>query len=388
MAFSVHAIALLLVTFFLISPSNSATCNSQTFTNKKLYTFCNDLPSLNSFLHWTYEPANSTLSVAFIAPPASPDGWISWAINPTGTGMVGAQALIAFRNSKGAMTVKTYNITSYGPVMESRVWYDVKESSAETSGGMIRLFATLVLPANGKTMVNHVWQVGSSVTKGVPNKHGFQPENLNSKGSLDLFEGKSAGIGESRSKKKNIHGILNALSWGIMFPLGIILARYLRMFPSADPAWFYLHVFCQVSAYVIGVAGWGTGIKLGSESEGIQYTYHRNIGISLFALATVQIFALFLRPGKDHKYRIFWNIYHHGIGYTILVLGIINVFKGLDILNPEQQWRTAYTILILILGGNALLLEVITWIIVVRRKSIKSKRTYYDHSSHGSHEPL
>lgn len=204
MAFSVHAIALLLVTFFLISPSNSATCNSQTFNNKKLYTFCNDLPSLNSFLHWTYEPANSTLSVAFIAPPASPDGWISWAINPTGTGMVGAQALIAFRNSKGAMTVKTYNITSYGPVMESRVWYDVKESSAETSGGMIRLFATLVLPANGKTMVNHVWQVGSSVTKGVPNKHGFQPENLNSKGSLDLFEGKSAGIGESRSKKKNV----------------------------------------------------------------------------------------------------------------------------------------------------------------------------------------
>lgn len=61
------------------------------------------------------------------------------------------------------------------------------------------------------------------------------------------------------------------------------------MFPSADPAWFYLHVFCQVSAYVIGVAGWGTGIKLGSESEGIQYTYHRNIGISLFALATVQV---------------------------------------------------------------------------------------------------
>ena len=29
----------------------------------------------------------------------------------------------------------------------------------------------------------------------------------------------------------------------------MIIARYLRTFPSADPAWFYLHVSCQVSAY-------------------------------------------------------------------------------------------------------------------------------------------
>lgn len=74
-----------------------------------------------------------------------------------------------------------------------------------------------------------------------------------------------------------------------MFPIGIIIARYLRVFPSADPVWFYLHVFCQVSAYAIGVAGWGTGLKLGSESKAVTYSHHRNIGISLFALATVQV---------------------------------------------------------------------------------------------------
>lgn len=87
-----------------------------------------------------------------------------------------------------------------------------------------------------------------------------------------------------------IHGILNVVSWGIMFPVGAIIARYLRTFQSADPAWFYLHAFCQTSAYAIGVAGWGTGLKLGSESKGVQYTNHRNIGIALFCLATVQVF--------------------------------------------------------------------------------------------------
>lgn len=79
------------------------------------------------------------------------------------------------------------------------------------------------------------------------------------------------------------------VSWGILFPLGIIIARYLRSFPSADPAWFYLHVSCQVSAYSIGVAGWGTGLKLGSQSKAVTYSGHRNIGIALFALATVQV---------------------------------------------------------------------------------------------------
>lgn len=79
------------------------------------------------------------------------------------------------------------------------------------------------------------------------------------------------------------------MSWGILFPLGVIIARYMKIFPSADPAWFYIHIGCQLSAYIIGVAGWGTGLKLGSESEGIQFSSHRNIGITLFCLATIQV---------------------------------------------------------------------------------------------------
>lgn len=86
-----------------------------------------------------------------------------------------------------------------------------------------------------------------------------------------------------------IHGILNGVSWGIMMPIGAIIARYLRVAKSADPAWFYLHVFCQSSAYIIGVSGWATGLKLGSESAGIQFSTHRAIGIALFCLATIQV---------------------------------------------------------------------------------------------------
>lgn len=71
--------------------------------------------------------------------------------------------------------------------------------------------------------------------------------------------------------------------------MGAMISRYLKTFKSADPAWFYLHVACQTSAYVVGVSGFATGIKLGSDSPGIKYGTHRNIGIVLFCMGTLQV---------------------------------------------------------------------------------------------------
>lgn len=305
--------------------------------------------------------------------------------------MIGSQALIGFKKPDGSVIVKTYNISSYGPLVESKLSFEVKEKSGEFSDGVFKIFATVVLPVINGTAVNQVWQVGPSVTGGVPDKHDFQPANLNSKGSLDLVSGQSsaAGGGGDRHRKKNIHGVLNAVSWGILFPVGIIIARYMSTFPSADPAWFYLHVFCQVSAYAVGVAGWGTGLKLGSQSKGVKYSGHRNIGIALFVLATVQIFALFLRPNKDHKYRFHWKVYHHGLGYAIVILSIINVFKGLNILDPEKKWKRAYIGVIVALGVIAVILEALTWIMVSKRKSRSSTKPYNgEHNGDGRQQPL
>ncbi|KAL8516560.1 hypothetical protein ACS0TY_014998 [Phlomoides rotata] len=173
----------------LISPASSQTCKSQKFShNKTKFTNCTDLPTLKAQLHWAYDPSakpNPTLSVAYIAPPARPDGWVAWALNPTGSGMVGSQALVAFNDVNGSVVVRTYNITEYGPIVESRIAYDVLSKSADHSGGVTTIFATLALPP-GKTLLNQVWQVGAAVKDGVPVKHDFSPENLGSKGTLQL----------------------------------------------------------------------------------------------------------------------------------------------------------------------------------------------------------
>lgn len=191
-------LSLFLFTAFLISPIYAQTCTSQSFAGNSTvrYTNCTDLPSLNAFLHWSYDQTNATLSVAYIAPPANPGGWVAWAINPIGTGMAGAEALLALRESNGSTVVKTYRISNYSSIVESNLLYDVLDRRGEFSNGTMKIFATLALPEN-MTSFNMIWQVGPSVTNGVPDVHAFQRSNLNAKSSLRLLatagDGGSAG---------------------------------------------------------------------------------------------------------------------------------------------------------------------------------------------------
>ena len=83
---------------------------------------------------------------------------------------------------------------------------------------------------------------------------------------------------------------------------------------------------------------------------------------------------MFLRPKPEHKYRLYWNIYHHSVGYTVIVLAVVNVFKGLDILSPEKQWRNAYTAIIVTLGLVAAVLEGFTWYVVINRRKAEESQ--------------
>uniref|UniRef100_A0ACD5ZWN7 Uncharacterized protein n=1 Tax=Avena sativa TaxID=4498 RepID=A0ACD5ZWN7_AVESA len=165
--------------------SAAGACAAEKFPAGKTYATCEDLPQLGAALHWTYDASKSSLSLAFVAAPAGPNGWVAWALNPTGEGMAGAQALVAL---KGSSAVKTYNITGYVPLggASTPIAYPATDLAADSgSGGKIRLYGKLQLP-KGTKAVNQVWQVGSSVTGGSPDKHAFSAGNLAAKAKLVL----------------------------------------------------------------------------------------------------------------------------------------------------------------------------------------------------------
>ncbi|EAZ45260.1 hypothetical protein OsJ_29902 [Oryza sativa Japonica Group] len=358
----VLALLLLLAAMAAASVAAAGGCAGEAFSANRAYAACSDLPRLGASLRWTYDRgAGGELFVAFLG-------------GARGAG----RALVAVPSSSGAWEVRTYNISGYAVGEPGPIAFPASDLAAELGAdGRVRVFGTLSLAAyGGAGVLNQVWQVGPAVTGGVPAPHAMGGANLAAKAKLDLLTQTTTAASSSSdaiAKKRNIHGLLNAVSWGILLPMGAILARYLKTFRSADPAWFYLHVSCQLIGYGVGVAGWATGINLGNMSNGITYTLHRNIGIIVFALGTLQIFALFLRPKKENKYRVYWNMYHHSVGYTVIILGITNIFKGMTILGVEQRWKTAYVAVLCLLGVAAIILEVVTWGMVVKRRNAESK---------------
>lgn len=361
----------MLLSLFLSSSAQK--CAKYSFASNKLFKACNDLPFLNAFLHWNHDPSSGNFQIAYRQTKITSASWASWAINPDGSGMLGAQALVAYQKSDGSMRFYTSSVTDYQTTLqEGDLKFPVADLSASFANNEIIIFATLNI--QNTTTLNQVWQNGP-VASDKPGGHAISGANIQSSGSLNILSGQAGstnGGGGSKTKKRNIHGVLNTVSWGIMMPIGALIARYVKVFEVADPAWFYLHVSCQTTAYVIGLVGWGTGLQLGSQSPGIQYSSHRYIGITLFVFGTLQVLALLIRPQKDHKYRLYWNIYHHTIGYMVILLSIINIFKGFDILNPEKKWQRGYVAIIVILSITAVILEGLTWCIVLKRRKAAS----------------
>ncbi|KAH0969947.1 hypothetical protein GBA52_022103 [Prunus armeniaca] len=265
------------------SHAQTGACGNYKFTSNKIFTSCSDLPYLNSFLHWTFEQSTGKLQMAYRHTGITTSNWVAWAINPNlnseSSAMLGAQSLVAFQQSNGTTRVYKSPISSYQTnLAEGNLDYVVSDLSAEyLNNDEMIIFATWTLPTNSTTILQ-VWQQGP-VSSDSPSVHPTVAPNTNAKQTLNLLSGQTAssGGGGSRIRKKNIHGILNAVSWGVLMPFGAMVARYLK------------------------------------------------------------VFALLLRPNKDHKFRFHWNIYHHATGYAVIILSIVNIFEGFDILQPEKR---------------------------------------------------
>ncbi|CAL9002144.1 unnamed protein product [Prunus brigantina] len=341
-------------------------------SNRRTFDACQTLRVLNSTIHWSYYPSKGTVDVAFSQAVVSDSRWVAWAINPTSTGMVGSQAIVAFRRTDGTMNIYSSPIKSYATRLEQgNLSFPLFDVSAIYENNQIIIFATIGLP-NNVSVVNHVWQQGP-LSGNIPQMHSVSGPNVQSFGTLDFLSGKVETIRRATSsafKLKISHGIINTVSWGILMPVGAIVARH---FKAADPAWFHVHRACQMLGYFGGVAGFATGVWLGHKSSGIEYKGHRCIGITLLALATLQVLvALCLRPKKTDKRRVFWNWFHYLVGYGTIVLGIVNILKGFDILQPGKIWKISYLITIVVIGCVAVILEAWKWLSLWKRKTAQA----------------
>ncbi|GMI63767.1 hypothetical protein like AT5G35735 [Hibiscus trionum] len=358
-------------------------------TRKVNTTKCRVLSTLGAQFAWNYlkTSQNQTQITVLIGTKLIPAdiGWLAWGVNPDQPRMVGTRAIIAIKLPNLTM-VNTYNITKDvklgcklqpSPALDFRV----QNMAAGSHAGFFAVFATLILPDQQYNIssLNHVWQIGRSADGSEPNMHWTSLGNFDSKEVLDLRTGSCRNIGHHRQHLRKVHGILNIIGWGTLLPIGVIVARYFKQFPfKLDPCWFYFHYSCQVLGYTLGSIGWGIGLLLGHESKYYTFHRHRLIGICVFGFTTLQMLAFRFKPAREDEYRKHWNVYHHFLGYALLVMIPVNIYKGIKILKPDNRtWKWAYNGILVLLAMVVLALEIYTW-----AKFLCAK--YYKKSNQGS----
>ncbi|KAK7320364.1 hypothetical protein VNO77_29774 [Canavalia gladiata] len=346
-------------------------------------TYCKRLRTLGAEFGWKYQNGRNwtVVEVLFSAKVNGPEGWIAWGVNPGERAeMVGTKAIVGIKRSDESLVVNTYDITSETKggcsLFPSKIGIVSNMSMNKEVSDFYTLYARLVLPFQDYniTRLNHVWQVGDRIANDRPLSHPKTLRHVDSTEKIDLTSSSGHSTGQYRSFLRLVHGVLNIIGWGTLLPIGIITARYFRVFPfKCDPTWFNLHIGCQLTGFLIGTAGWAIGLSLGHSSRYYTFQNHRTFGIVIFTFSTVQMLAFRLKPKVTDDYRKYWNMYHHFLGYGLLAIIFVNIFKGISILKGGEGWKWGYIGILALLGTIVFGLEIYTWVSFFMLKSEKKK---------------
>ncbi|EXC34917.1 Ferric-chelate reductase 1 [Morus notabilis] len=343
------------------------------------------LPTQQASIAWTFHSHNSTLDLTFFGSFISPSGWVGWGINPISAEMTGTRALIAFPDPNSSQivllpyildpTVKLQKTPLLSRPLDLRLvssavaLYSGKLATVH-DGAAVQIHATLKLPTNTTTKIYIVWNRGLYVQGYSPTIHSTAATDLSSFTTVDLLSGSSSAAAHQNNLAflRTLHGAINAVSWGILLPGGAITARYLRHIQSLGPTWFYVHMGIQLSGFVLGTIGFSIGVRLGKLSPGVVYGLHRKLGFAVFCLAALQTLALLFRPKTTNKFRRYWKSYHHFVGYSCVVLGVVNVFQGFEVMGEGRSYaKLVYCMCLASLVGGCVSLEVNSWIVFCRK---------------------
>lgn len=158
------------------------------------------------------------------------------------------------------------------------------------------------------------------------------------------------------------HARIMVLAWGVLAPLGVLIARFFKIMPGQDwprrldhNFWWNTHRFCQYSACVLMVIG--AVIIWNAPALTIKPGPHAYLGWTILSLAVVQICGGILRGTKggptapapdgtlrgDHfdmtPRRLAFEYVHKVAGYLALALSVVAILTGLWQANaPNWMW--------------------------------------------------
>ncbi|KAL9243080.1 hypothetical protein vseg_017010 [Gypsophila vaccaria] len=290
---------------------------------------------------------------SFLLSAYNPSAWIAIGFSPDGQ-MKGSSAIVGWIFPNGTGMALQYELKELDSsnVIPNQGNLTVVKNSSTVFMESNRLYLAFQL-STPLPLTNLIYAIGPYSVPSDSNglKLATHRERISTK--IDFLTGKSQTQQSPYTGLRKTHGALNMIGWGILMPMGALVARYLR---DWDPMWFYTHTAIQIFGFLFGVVGY----MLGFVVEGFikaEVTYHKNIGITILILSILQVTALLVRPQKKLKIRKYWNWYHHNAGRVLVILAVSNIFYGIKLGMEGASWSGTYAVIISLLFITAGVLE-------------------------------
>lgn len=144
--------------------------------------------------------------------------------------------------------------------------------------------------------------------------------------SLNLKTGRSesTSISSVKSVFYDAHGLLMAISWGVVLPLGIVIARTLK---DLDPLWFNLHKLFQVVGLMGAIVGYVIALLKFDTPDDFR---HRQVGLVVMVLGVFQPLNALVRPKHGSLLRVPWEWLHISVGRCAVILAMYNIYTGME----------------------------------------------------------
>jgi hypothetical protein len=123
------------------------------------------------------------------------------------------------------------------------------------------------------------------------------------------------------------HGLMMYAAFAVLFPLGVFGVRFARYQPRFRH-WFQYHWIVQSGGVFLTTGAVSIALR---QFEHTRNTTHGYTGFVLIFLVLLQPILALFRPEEGGDLRKYWEFFHWVIGTGGVILGWVNIFKGLDL---------------------------------------------------------
>jgi len=274
-------------------------------------------------LQWEVLEDNESVRITIESPMAA--GWVAVGISPGQ--MSGTQAIIAGIGSGLPALIGEYDLGEYVRPMISQNSGALRNTLVENSNNKLRVQFETSRIGNRRVVFERPQTIAIAFREG----NSFSRHQASAIAQVDWNLGAvTPPLEQSDQTAKYVaHGVLMILSFTFIFPLGMVPSVFREKF-GKEGNWFNFHRAVQIVGVMGVIAAFGIAVYLVNDRETDHFdSKHTAVGLSLFIVVLLQpVLAMFFRKGKV---RPFWQGSHFLFATYILIGGLYNSFKGIEV---------------------------------------------------------